>query len=182
MSNRQMKTMNKKGQISIGDAPMIVLMVGLVFLLMATIAMVSSSFGNAVPKVGTQTVINETLTTVTQSGEWVSNYDQCAFSDFTVLSACNATGSGVAMPTANYTVNAAGGISMVATETTWNNSNINISYTYDYGSEACNITSALNTEINENTSIAGIILTISLVGIVLSILIGVFLGIRKQGV
>lgn len=47
------------------------------------------------------------------------------------------------------------------------------------GSVAQNVTNDLNTEISNNTSIAGIVLTISLVGIVLTVLIGVFVGIRR---
>lgn len=87
----------KKGQLGIADAPQVVLLVGLVFLIMATVALVSSEYGKA----------------------------------------------------------------MTA------------------GSIEKNVTTALNTEINDNTSIAGIVLTISLVGIVLTVLIGVFVGIRR---
>jgi len=41
-------------------------------------------------------------------------------------------------------------------------------------SSAANITESLTQEIADNTSIAGMVLTISLIGIVLSILIGIF--------
>ena len=92
--------MNKKGQLTLGDAPTVVLLVGLVFLVMATIAFIGEKYGDA-------------LTT---------------------------------------------------------------------GSVAQNVTKDLNTEISNNTSIAGIVLTISLVGIVLSVLIGVFLAVRTRGV
>ena len=87
---------SKKGQMSIADAPQIVLIVGLVFLIMATVALVSEKYGDALTD----------------------------------------------------------------------------------GSVAQNVTADLNTEISNNTSIAGIVLTISLVGIVLTILIGVFIGVR----
>jgi hypothetical protein len=88
---------NKKGQIGLADAPQVVLIVGLVFLIMATIALVSEKYGDALTD----------------------------------------------------------------------------------GSIAQNVTNDLNTEISNNTSIAGIVLTISLVGIVLTVLIGVFIGIRR---
>lgn len=87
---------SKKAQLTLGDAPTVVLLVGLVFLVMATIAFIGEKYGDA-------------LTT---------------------------------------------------------------------GSVAQNVTDDLNTEISNNTSIAGIILTIALVGIVLTILIGVFIGVR----
>lgn len=89
----------KKGQLTLGDAPTVVLLVGLVFLVMATIAFIGEKYGDALTD----------------------------------------------------------------------------------GSVAQNVTTDLNTEIANNTSIAGIVLTISLVGIVLSILIGVFIGVRGAG-
>ena len=88
---------SKKGQVSLADAPQIVLIVGLVFLIMATVALVSEKYGDALTD----------------------------------------------------------------------------------DSVAQNVTNDLNTEISNNTSIAGIVLTISLVGIVLSVLNGVFAGIEK---
>ena len=90
------KMRSKKGQLSLGDAPTVVLLVGLVFLVMATIAFIGEKYGDALTD----------------------------------------------------------------------------------GSVAQNVTTDLNTEISNNTSIAGIVLTISLVGIVLTVLIGVFMGVR----
>lgn len=92
------KLMDKRGQLTISDAPNVVLIVGLVFLVMATIAFVSEKYGDAL--------------------------------------------------TAN--------------------------------SVAANVTDALESEISDNTSIAGIVLTISLVGIVLTVLIGIFVGFRGR--
>ena len=92
--------MKKKGQLTLGDAPTVVLIVGLVFLVMATIAFISEKYGDA-------------LTT---------------------------------------------------------------------NSIAANVTDDLETEISNNTSIAGIVLTISLVGIVLTVLISVFLAVRARRV
>ena len=86
----------KKAQLTLGDAPTVVLLVGLVFLVMATIAFIGEKYGDALEE----------------------------------------------------------------------------------GSTAYNVTSDLQTEIGNNTSIAGIVLTISLVGIVLTVLIGVFIGVR----
>ena len=41
---------SKKGQISIRDAPMLILIVGFIFIMMATIAYVSSRYGDAIHK------------------------------------------------------------------------------------------------------------------------------------
>jgi hypothetical protein len=91
---------NKRGQMSLADAPTVVLLVGLVFLVMATIAFIAAKYGDALPD----------------------------------------------------------------------------------GSVAQNVTTDLQTEIANNTSIAGIVLTISLVGIVLAVLIGIFLVTRARRV
>jgi len=90
---------SKRGQIGLSDAPQVVLIVGFVFLVMATIAYVSEQYGDALTENGT----------------------------------------------------------------------------------AYNITDDLETELSDNTSIAGIVLTISLVGIVLSVLIGIFVASRRGG-
>src|SRR6056297_2425808 len=89
----------REGQISLGDAPSVVMIVGFVFLIMATIAYVSEQYGDA----------------LTENGS------------------------------------------------------------------AANITDDLESELSDNTSIAGIVLTISLVGIVLSVLIGIFVSSRRGG-
>ena len=93
-----MRKLSKKGQLGISDAPNVVLIVGLIFLTMATIAFIAEKYGDA-------------LTT---------------------------------------------------------------------GTAAYNVTADLQTEIGSNTSIAGIVLTIALVGIVLTILIGIFVGFRAR--
>jgi uncharacterized membrane protein len=90
------KINSKKGQLTLGDAPTVVLLVGLVFLVMATIAFIGEKYGDALTD----------------------------------------------------------------------------------NSTAYNVTSDLQTEIGNNTSIAGIVLTISLVGIILTVLVGVFIGVR----
>jgi len=91
--------MSKKAQISLADAPNVVMIVGFVFLIMATVAFVASEYGDALTD----------------------------------------------------------------------------------GSVAQNVTNDLNTELSDNTSIAGIVLTISLIGIVLSVLVGVFVLARRGG-
>jgi len=96
-SIKEHRISKKKGQISLADAPQVVMIVGFVFLIMATIAYVSEKYGDALTENGT----------------------------------------------------------------------------------AANITDDLETELSDNTSIAGIVLTISLVGIVLSVLIGIFLQTRR---
>jgi len=113
-----MKT--KKGQLTIGDAPNVVLIVGLIFLVMATIAFIGEKYGDAI-------VQDQPLTA-----------------------------------TCNTTLNGGTG-----------------SVTRGCGA-AYNVSADLQSELSDNTSIAGIVLTISLVGIVLTVLIGIFVGFRMK--
>lgn len=172
--------MKKKGQLGIGEAPQVVLIVGLTFLILATIALVAQKYGEAMPSDKSDTEINETLTTVTAEGERVANYYQCNFEDFTVNACINST-SGTVIATPNYTTDANGYIYAAQVGNVFNNTNWNCTYTFSFAGTACNITGDLQTEVSNNTSIAGIVLTISLIGIVLSVLIGVFVVARNRG-
>jgi len=162
---------SKKGQVSLGNAPTIVLIVGLTFLIMATVALVSEKYNEAMP-LTTYTVTNESLTPPTA----VAAASNCNFQTLTITEARNSTAAVIAP--VNYTVSGAQVINTTAlataTSAPWQ-----VDYTYQAAGVACNVTNDLNTEIQNNTSIAGIVLTISLVGIVLSVLIGVFVGMRK---
>ena len=114
------KQISKKGQLSIGDAPNVILIVGLVFLVMATIAFIGEKYGDSIA------------------------------ADQPLTATCNHSGNG--------------GTGSV----------------YTGCGAAYNVSADLQTEIGGNTSIAGIVLTISLVGIVLTVLIGIFAGFRSR--
>ncbi|MBD3252878.1 hypothetical protein GF386_04050 [Candidatus Pacearchaeota archaeon] len=170
---------SKKGAISLNDAPQVVMIVGFVFLIMATIAYISAEYRDSFSTT-TVTVNNETLTTVTEAGEYVATNGACNFQDFSVTIMTNATG-GETINSANYTETAASGLVQAAAGSEYNNSDWNVSYTYGYSGAACNVTESLESELDDNTSIAGIVLTISLVGIILSILMGIFIASRRRG-
>jgi len=169
----------KKGQLSLGDAPTVVLIVGLVFLVMSTVALVGEKYQGSFPTT-TKTNVNETLADVNSvTTSYVGDNSACNFENFAVLSAINISGDWI--NPANYTTDTSGGVLYSSIlDTIYNNSAWNVTYSFDYSGTACNITSDMQTEIGGNTSIAGIVLTISLVGIVLSLLIGVFMGMRRD--
>lgn len=171
--------MNRKGQISLGQAPTVVMVVGFVFLVMATLAFIASKYGAAMPADNTSTVVNETLTTVNGVGEQVNNGTLCNFKDFTVTQVVNST-DGAIIGSTNYTTTTTGYVKSIVNNN-FNNTNWKVSYTAKYTGVSCSVTNDLQTEIDNNTSIAGIVLTISLVGIVLSILVGVFVLARNRG-
>jgi hypothetical protein len=102
MEVQQMKELlnDKKGQLTIGDGPRVVLTVGLIFLIMATVALVAEEYGDSLTE----------------------------------------------------------------------------------NSTAYNVTVDLAEEVEDNTSLAGVVLTIALVGIILTVLIGIFVGFTRRGV
>lgn len=172
---------NKKAQLGIADAPMIVLIVGLVFLLMATLAFIGEKYGEAMPTIGTRTVNNETLDVVNATGINVAKSGLCNFGQFAATEVTHEA-NGTVIPATNYTTTVVGNIAYVAESSGGGNNatDWNVTYTYTFSGSGCNVTTSLQTELLSNTSIAGIVLTIALVGIVLTILIGIFVGFRSR--
>ena len=84
------------------------------------------------------TVVNETLTTVDENGEQVVNAGACAFNSFVPLIVTDSS-DGNTIGSTNYTYDARQGIIYsIATNTTINNSDWNVTYTYEFGnSSAC---------------------------------------------
>lgn len=175
---------SKKAQISIGDAPTVVMVVGLVFLLLATFAYINVKSGDSFSTETTTLKNNDSvgpITDIRATSLSVAGLRNVACDTATVV--VNASGEAIA--SGNYTQS---GCTITATTKIhyspgYNNSkwNITYSYTHDLESIASNITNDSSTEIAGNTSIAGIVLTISLIGIVLTLLIGIFLAARRGG-
>jgi len=178
----ELSKINKKGQLSLDDAPTVVLLVGLVFLVMATFAFIGEKYGDAIDTDDTAgAYVNESIVKpgtagITLDADALKN-GVCG----SLTTVYNGTG-GVIIGLGNFTQT---GCTVVnATDLTNYSSTllVNYSYTYSASTASSNVTTDLQTEIGNNTSIAGIILTISLVGIVLTILIGVFMGLRRRTV
>jgi hypothetical protein len=161
-----------------GDAPTIVLLVGLVFLIMATMAFIGDKYNNAIDTDNTiATAVNETGGFLNTTGYTLAKSSTAKnYASPAIVQIINAT-SGVVINSGNYTLVG----STLYNASAVNYPTVKVTYTYTYSAEssASNVTLDMNTELGNNTSIAGIVLTISLVGIVLTILIGVFMGIRR---
>jgi len=172
------KILDKKGQMGgLEGAPSMILIVGLVFLTMATVAMIGEKYGNALDTDDTAgAYVNESATPITAGVTLAANSLENGACG-TITAVYNATGGGT-ITSGNYTQT---DCTLVNTTSEFPNSwLVSYPYTYSLQTVASNVTSDMNTEISNNTSIAGIVLTISLVGIVLGILIGVFLGITGR--
>ena len=153
------------------DGPRIALIVGFIFIVLATVALTGEKLGEAIPKASVS-VTNDQLTGVTEAGVKVPQANGAGFSAFSLTEARNS--SGTVIGSGNYTTSADGTVAFAGTETVFNNTNWFVDYSYEFNNVAINVTNDLNTEIANNTSIVGIVLTISLIGIVLGVLIGVF--------
>ncbi len=88
-------------------------------------------------------VVNETLSSVTEDGETATNSELCGFGAFVVTEAINETGNSI-IPTTNYTVDAAagtvtfsGGAGGHGIGYGYNTSDWDVSYTYKWGDTAC---------------------------------------------
>ena len=174
----ELRKIGKKGQMGgLENAPGIVMIIGLVFLTLATVALIGEKYGNALDTDNTAgTAVNETVTP-TDAGV---SMDAASFENGncgTITAVYNAT-NGVTISSENYTQTGCTLVNLTSTYPLgWL---VNYPYTYSLQTVASNTTSALETEVSNNSSIAGIILTISLVGIVLTILIGVFVGMGRR--
>jgi len=169
----------KKGAISLNDAPTMVMIVGFIFLLMATIAYVSEEYRKGIGATQSGSVTNLAGFAINGTTYTVSEATYCNFENFAVTKVVNSS-DGVVILAGNYTVDSDAGTIVGSAGRTANWTSVNITYTYDFGGTSCNVTVSLEEELSDNTSIAGIILTISLVAIVLAILISVFAGTRRR--
>ena len=174
----ELRKIGKKGQMGgLENAPAIVMIIGLVFLTLATIALIGEKYGDALDTDNTAgTTVNETVTPVTAGVYLDANAlenGNCG----TITHVVNATND-IVISSGNYTQTSC----LLQNTTSEYTSGWLVSYPYTYSLQtvASNTTTALETEVSNNSSIAGIILTISLVGIVLTILIGVFVGMGRR--
>ena len=172
---------NSKGQISLADAPSVVLIVGLIFLIMATMAYIGEKYGKSFSSDISASISDENMGAVDNvTGKKVALTSACNFESLGITAVQNGT-NGAVLDASNYTYSSDGTVKttgnyLIAYPT------ITVNYTYKYSGVACSVTQDLQSEIQDNTSIAGIVLTISLIGIVLTVLIGVFLAMQVRKV
>jgi hypothetical protein len=170
--------MKKNAQISLGDAPNVVLIVGLTFLLMATLAYIGYQYQQGFGAGQTATFNNETASqALLATGYTLTGASLCNGQGYSIVRVLNST-TGPAISSGNYSLSSTG--ILTNTTNTFSTASWLVTYTSKYAGAECNITNSLNTTLSNNTSIAGIVLTIALVGIVLAILIGVFVMVGQR--
>lgn len=127
------------------------------------------------------TVYNETLTTVTETGEGIAKYDVCGYQTFSIVGMTNKANN-TAITSGNWTTNTAIGKIYGTGDTVYNNTDWNVTYTYtSWTGEGCG---AINTTIGALKKIPtwlGIIVILAIVGILLAIVFNVLPGAGGMG-
>ena len=118
---------------------------------------------------------NEPLLTVDYAGEYVAANGTCGFKNFVVTSIINGTNTTDTINSGNYSYDETGRI-WSTTSGKYNNSNWNVSYTYDYGLDACD---------TAGTSITGLgsfadFWEIIVLAVVITIVIGLLLAVMSS--
>jgi hypothetical protein len=172
-----MKQIQNRKSLTLKDAYPAVLAVAVVAMLVVVLIYFFASFQTGLGSTNSRSVINETLTSVQETGEYVSNYTACNWGSFAVTQALNAT-DGVLIPAANYTVSANGLVAYSGVAGRFNNTNWLVTYTYTDGGSACDAASSTSGQFVSVVPLIGLVLVIVFIGIVIGILIYSFKGRR----
>ena len=144
----------------------LVLVAVLVIIAIVIFVSLATSFEGAI----SSTVTNESLTP-TDVGVSVAEATACGFGDFSVTEILNGSSSEI-ISSGNYTVGSTGTITNLTSEYVVNP--WNVTYTYTYGSEACNASEDMVTEFANYTSLIGLVGTIIFLGLVIGVLVASF--------
>lgn len=117
------------------------------------------------------TTINETGAFINATGYTVDNATVCNFNSFAVTSAFNATDDSV-IGLGNITVNSVTGVITNATITNWDD--VLLSYSYNWGGEACTATEEMIVQFGNYPALIGLVGTIIFLGLVIGILVASF--------
>jgi len=174
--------LNKKGQLRIGDAPGVVMIVLFLFMVIGTSAYVLEKYQEGFGANTKDSAANESITSFNETGYTVANAGQCNFASFAVSLIVNDSATTAIVPTTNYTYNTETGVITytggAATGVWYNDSNLNVSYTYNYGGADCEAVENIVEDFTDFIPWIGIILLVVAAAIVLGIVIRSFSGTR----
>lgn len=126
------------------------------------------------------TVVNETGAFINATGYTVDNAAACNFNSFAVTSALNATDE-TSIGLGNITANAVTGVITNATVINFND--VLLSYSYNWGGEACEATDDMIAQFATYPALVGLVGTIVFLGLVIGVLVGSFVfGGRRENV
>ena len=144
----------------------LILVAVLVIVAIVIFVTLSTSFAGS----ATATVTNEQDGFVNATGYTIDGASACQFESPAITGIWN-TSDGSVIATANFTLSSAG----VLTNATVNNfAPVNLSYTYTWGSGACDASDDMVSEFGNYTSLIGLVGTIIFLGLVIGILVAAF--------
>jgi hypothetical protein len=161
---------NRKGQLAGLSSNVILLGVAAIALILFLVILQGMRDVDVVKKANSQTILNETLTTVAETGENLANY-VLPGALCTVLNVYNAS-SGTVIASTNYTQTNCNLAFTAGISEGFNNSNWNVSYGVTFGDEA--YTAGNETLVGLGTF--GDFWTIIVLAIVAALVIGIILG------
>jgi len=162
--------MKSKRGITLTQAGPAVLMLILIAILVIISIYLVVSIQGTFTDLATVTVTNETgwINSTTYT---ISNATRCNFEDAAITQALNAT-SGAVINSGNYSINSATGVVTNASTTAWNS--VLLSYTYNWGSEACDASSTTITQFASYPALVGLVGTIIFLALVIGVLVTSF--------
>ena len=180
MEKIQNKGIQKKG-IALNQAFGAILTVVLIGVLVVIALVLFSSLGATFNTISS-TTLNETITTVTEVAQAVTNATACGFSLGT-LAAFNATG-GELIVVADYTTTSGGLLATTAAAEVsgYNNTDWNVTYTFLSGGEACVANQTMIAQFATYPVLIGLIGTIIFLGLVIGVLVASFVFGGRRGV
>jgi len=175
--------METKKSIQLSQAFGAVLTLVLVAVLVIIAIVIFVQLGTGFAGTSTVSITNETITLDETTGIGISaNVDACQFAEFSPSSVINRTIGGegpqnnTLVLTTDYLVDATAGT--ITNVTAWNNSFV--TYTYTWGSGACDASENMTTEFGNYTSLIGLVGTIIFLGLVIGVLVASFaFGARR---
>jgi len=154
----------------------LVLVAVLVIVAIVIFASLSTSFTGA----SSVTVTNETGGWLNATAYILPAVTVCSVSDLSVTQAWN-TSSSTVIPAANYTVDTSTFGITTNSDLLYNSSDVKYSYTYKWGSGACDASESMTTEFGNYTSLIGLVGTIIFLALVIGVLVASFaFGGRKE--
>jgi len=129
---------------------------------------------------------SETVTVTNESGGWLNQTEYlldastvCGVGDLSVTNAWNFS-SDTVIPLANVTVDTTS-LGVTSADFELNSSQVNYTYSYTWGTEACDASENMTTEFGNYTSLIGLVGTIIFLGLVIGVLVAAFaFGDRRE--
>lgn len=169
--------MEQKKGIQLNQAFGAVLTLVLVAVLVIVAIVIFVSLGDSFANISSVTITNETGAYINGTSYTTDDAGDCGFGAATVTQILNTT-DGILITSGNYSLSSDGVLTNL-TSTTW--SNVLLSYTYTWGSEACTASENMTSEFGNYTSLIGLVGTIIFLGLVIGVLVTAFVfGGRKE--